>query len=187
MSAGGGSSNDGTGGDPLFRASMEDVTPLPSRGKVEPETRRPSPSGSRRLEAPNPPPDRFSDHVPWPLHPDAGAGFVRPGVKRQALRRLRRGYWKVAAELDLHGYTARHARAELAAFLDRARAAGAHCVRVIHGRGMRSPDREPVLKTRVAAWLAQHDGVLAYCEARPAEGGSGAVVVLLKGGERARP
>ena len=85
------------------------------------------------------------------------------------------------AELDLHGYTTDEARDVLADFLYEARQRGYRCVRVVHGKGLTSPNREPVLKGKVRLWLTQRDEVLAYCEAPHHAGGSGAVLVLLKG------
>ena len=102
------------------------------------------------------------------------------GMSTQVLRKLRAGFWAVQDELDLHGLRSDEARELLAEFLAGAQRRGQRCVRVIHGKGSRSHNREPVLKRKVAAWLRQRSEVLAYCEARPAEGGSGAVIVLLQ-------
>jgi DNA-nicking Smr family endonuclease len=107
--------------------------------------------------------------------------FVRPGVRSDVLAKLRRGHWSLQGEIDLHGATSDEARDRLADFLLDARARGARCVRVIHGKGLTSPGREPVLKGKVRRWLAHWDDVLAYCEAPRHAGGGGAVVVLLRG------
>jgi DNA-nicking Smr family endonuclease len=101
-------------------------------------------------------------------------------VSPDALRKLRRGQWAVQAELDLHRHTIEQARIALAGFLADACRRHWRCVRVIHGKGLGSPNREPRLKGKVRRWLQHKDEVLAYCEARPAAGGSGAVVVLLR-------
>jgi len=106
--------------------------------------------------------------------------FLRPGLGRDVLTGLRRGRWVVQAEHDLHGMTTDEAHDSLADFLLEARARGMRCVRVIHGKGLRSKNREPVLKTKVANWLIQRDEVLAFCQARQVDGGGGAVMVLLK-------
>ncbi len=84
-------------------------------------------------------------------------------------------------EIDLHGHTTDEAHDALADFLDDARQHGYRCVRVIHGKGLTSPNREPVLKGKVRAWLSHWDDVLAYCEAPPHAGGGGAVLILLRG------
>ncbi len=111
---------------------------------------------------------------------DAEQTFLRAGLGGDVLVRLRRGYWSVQGELDLHRHTRDQARSALAAFFAEARSCGWRCVRIIHGKGLSSPNREPVLKGKVRHWLTQRDEVLAYCEAPQHAGGSGAVLVLLK-------
>ena len=107
--------------------------------------------------------------------------FVRQGLGSDVLTKLRRGHWSLQGELDLHGMTSDEARDTLADFLLAARTRGARCVRVIHGKGLTSPQKEPVLKGKVRRWLAHWDDVLAYCEAPQHAGGGGAVIVLLRG------
>ena len=107
--------------------------------------------------------------------------FLRAGLGTDVLTGLRRGRWVVQAELDLHRLTTHQAHEALGGFLSEARGGGLRCVRVIHGKGLTSPNREPVLKGKVRRWLARVDDVLAYCEAPRHAGGSGAVVVLLRG------
>jgi DNA-nicking Smr family endonuclease len=105
--------------------------------------------------------------------------FVRDGLGREALGKLRRGHWIVQDCLDLHGMNREEARSRVAEFLGGCLKRGLRCVRVIHGKGLRSPGREPVLKGRVQRWLAQREEVLAFCQAPANEGGSGALLVLL--------
>ena len=112
---------------------------------------------------------------------EAGQTFVRPGVRTDVLGKLRRGRYSVQAELDLHGLNSEESRDALADFLLDARNRGLRCVRVIHGKGLTSPNKEPVLKGKVRQWLSHWDDVLAYSEAPPHAGGGGAVVVLLRG------
>lgn len=107
--------------------------------------------------------------------------FVRRGLGTDILSKLRNGHWSTRGELDLHGMITEEARDALADFLYEARQRGDRCVRVIHGKGLTSPQREPVLKGKVRKWLAQWDDVLAFCEAPRHAGGSGAVIVLLRG------
>ena len=107
--------------------------------------------------------------------------FLRKGLGTDILIKLRRAHWTTQGVLDLHGMTTDEAHDTLADFLLDARNRGLRCVRVIHGKGLTSPNREPVLKGKVRRWLAQWDDVLAYCEASRHAGGSGAVVVLLRG------
>jgi DNA-nicking Smr family endonuclease len=111
---------------------------------------------------------------------EAGQTFVRKGLGTDLLARLRRGHWAVQGELDLHRLNRDEARDALADFLLEARSNGWRCVRVVHGKGLSSPNREPVLKEKVRRWLAQREEVLAYCEAPRHAGGGGAVLVLLK-------
>jgi DNA-nicking Smr family endonuclease len=110
--------------------------------------------------------------------------FLRDGLGRDVLRKLRRGHWVVQNAVDLHGLNREQARLQLAHFLGACLKRGLRCVRVIHGKGLRSPKREPVLKAKVRQWLMQRDEVLAFCQAPAALGGSGALLVLLGAGTR---
>ena len=118
------------------------------------------------------------------LHLEGGdaAAWLRPGVAQSVLRDLRRGRWTVQAEIDLHGMNRDEARSQTAVFLAECLQHGYRCVRVVHGKGLGSPGREPVLKKLVLGWLAQKQEVLGFCQARAAEGGAGAVMVLLRAG-----
>ena len=106
--------------------------------------------------------------------------FSRPGLQHRLLKKLRRGQFAVAAECDLHGLRVPEARQALVAFLADCRRSQQACVRIIHGKGHGSVQRLPVLKHKVAKWLQQRDEVLAFCSARPVDGGTGAIYVLLK-------
>lgn len=105
--------------------------------------------------------------------------YFRPGVDRQSQRRLRQGQYSVQGELDLHGMTTEVARVEVLRFLAEATLRDIRCVRIIHGKGYRSPEGAPILKRKLDAWLRRHGHVLGYCSARPVDGGTGAVYVLL--------
>jgi len=107
--------------------------------------------------------------------------FVRAGIGSNVLSKLRRGQWSVQSELDLHGCTTDEARDALADFLFDACRRRYRCVRVIHGKGLTSPNKEPVLKGKVRRWLTQWADVLAFAEAPRNSGGGGAVIVLLRG------
>jgi DNA-nicking Smr family endonuclease len=106
--------------------------------------------------------------------------FVRTGIQQRVLRKFRRGQYTIEAELDLHGRTASEARELVSAFLHTARTNNKRCVRIIHGKGLSSLAKLPILKVKVNSWLRQMDAVLAFCSARPNDGGTGAVYVLLK-------
>jgi len=165
----------------LFRDAVRGVAPLAAPDKIIHARKRPPPIPQQApRDAQSAPADLLSDHIPLEIEAGDAWSFMRPGVSQQTLRRLRRGYWGIQARLDLHGLTREQARLELVAFLNSSAQRGLRCVQVIHGKGLSSKDREPVLKTRVGSWLAQRDDVLAFCQARPEEGGSGAVLVLLK-------
>ncbi|MEO8752004.1 MAG: Smr/MutS family protein [Casimicrobiaceae bacterium] len=107
--------------------------------------------------------------------------FVRSGLPADIAGKLRRGHWSVQAELDLHGHTVDEAHDALSDFIVESRSLKFRCVRVIHGKGLTSPQKEPILKGKVRRWLSHWDEVLAYTEAPRHAGGSGAVVILLKG------
>ena len=106
--------------------------------------------------------------------------FVRAGLQKKHVRRLRRGQIPIDAETDLHGMRIREALVALAEFLAECRAEGARCVRVIHGKGLGSRGGQAVLKWEVDRWLRMHGDVMAFCTAQPRDGGTGALYVLLK-------
>jgi DNA-nicking Smr family endonuclease len=118
------------------------------------------------------------------LETDDALSYRRHGIGLDVVRKLRRGVWVLQDEIDLHGLRREEARERVAAFLRGASRAGFRCVRVVHGKGHGSPGREPVLKAKVKSWLVQHQDVLAFTHARPADGGHGALIVLLKPGEK---
>ena len=120
------------------------------------------------------------------LETDAALSFRRPDIGPEVPRKLRRGVWAVQAQLDLHGLRRDEARERLALFVHDARRGGLRCVRVVHGKGNGSPGREPVLKSRVKAWLVQKNEVIAFVQARASDGGTGALLVLLGPGQPRR-
>jgi DNA-nicking Smr family endonuclease len=166
-----------------FRDAVGDVTPLTIRARAEHDRPPHPPLPKKRweddaqvLEA------SVSDEfeIDTLLHTDDELSFRRPGIGPDVLRKLRRGDWVIQDEIDLHGCRTDEARELLAAFLREAVKRGVRCVRIVHGKGLGSRDKVPVLKGKTRVWLAQRDEVIAFCQARPAEGGSGALVVLLK-------
>lgn len=127
--------------------------------------------------------DHFSDdYEPDHHHGDDYLEFSRPGIQKKALRKFRQGKIPIEAELDLHGMTIEQARQQLAHFIERSQAYGQRCVRVIHGKGLSSQDGRAVLKSKVNHWLQQHSAVMAFSSAQIADGGTGAVYVLLRRG-----
>ena len=115
------------------------------------------------------------------LECDADLSYRRTGIGSDVLVRLRRGQWTIQRQLDLHGLRRDQARDALADFIRVAERDGVRCVRVIHGKGHGSPGREPVLKDKVKRWLVQKDQVIAFTQANAADGGAGALLVLLAG------
>ena len=113
------------------------------------------------------------------LDVDDAMSFRRPGIGTEITRRLRAGEWAIQQQLDLHGMRSDEAREALGAFIRIANRQGVRCVRVVHGKGLGSPGKQPVLKTKTQRWLIQKNEVLAFVQAKPAEGGAGALVVLL--------
>jgi DNA-nicking Smr family endonuclease len=114
------------------------------------------------------------------LDTDETLSFRRPGIGLDVVKKLRRGEWVPQDKIDLHGLRSDEAREALAEFIRRSVRRGVRCVRVIHGKGNGSPDKLPVLKGKVRSWLVQKEEVLAFVQARGAEGGAGALMVLLR-------
>jgi len=159
--------------------------PLRRAGHAAPERPRPAPQARQRerddaavlVEAIS---DGFDAESL--LDTDDALSFRRRGVGIDVVRKLRRGVWVLQGEIDLHGLRRDEARERLSAFLHEATRSGKRCVRVVHGKGHGSPGREPVLKGKVKSWLVQRSEVLAFTYARAADGGHGALIVLLKPG-----
>ena len=159
----------------LFRATVGEVKPLAEQNRVKPQSRPRKPMQRTAVSAPAIP-DTLSDHGAE----DAPTEYLQNGLSRMALRKLRRGNLPVQDRLDLHGLRSDAARVLLLEFLHEAMQRELRCVLVIHGKGMNSPGGEAVLRKLARHWLTQHPGVMGYCEAPPNEGGTGAVLVLLR-------
>lgn len=167
----------------LFRDAVADAVALPPAGRADPG--RPAPAcvpRQRQLDERAVLDASLSDEIGIEqyLETDEALSYRRHGIGPDVVRRLRRGQWSVKGQIDLHGLRSDEARAALAAFLNRALRDEWRCVRVIHGKGLGSVGREPVLKAKVPRWLVQRQEVLAFCQARPNDGGSGALIVLLR-------
>jgi DNA-nicking Smr family endonuclease len=173
----------------LLREALKDVAPIPQSGRVVHDKPRRKPVPAQRLKDERQAlAESLSEQIPLELALESGEElvFVRDGLGGQILRKLRRGHWVVQDHLDLHGLRSEEARVLLVEFLNESLQRGHRCVRVVHGKGLGSRNREPVLKKKVAVWLAQRDEVLAFCQAPANEGGSGAALVLLKASPRPR-
>lgn len=159
----------------LFRAAVGEVQALVEQNKITPKPVR----RKAFLHRPAPPPaipDTLSDFAAT----ESPSEFLRNGISRLTLRKIRNGTWPVQDQLDLHGNHSDAARKLLQEFLQETTQQALRCVRVIHGKGLNSKGGEAVLRNLTRHWLSQHSCVLAYCEAPPDQGGSGAVLVLLK-------
>lgn len=159
----------------LFRATVGKVQPLPRQNRIEP-LKTPRGTMVRSPGKPRAMHDTLSDFA-LDTPPDE---FLRNGLSRMTLRRLRRGHWPIEDSLDLHGNTSDVARKLLQEFLHEAAQRRLRCVLVIHGKGINSPGGEAVLRRLARNWLAQRPDVLAYCDASSSTGGRGAALVLLK-------
>lgn len=165
----------------LFRSAVRDSRRL-EHDRVEHRLQRPRPIPHSRIrdEA-----QVLRDLVSDEFHPaDFETGeelsYLKPGTQPLLLKKLRRGQYSVAEGLDMHGMTAAVAKIQLTLFLAEVQRRGVTCVRIVHGKGLRSSNRGPVLKHKLNLWLRQREEVLAFCSARPNDGGTGAVYVLLK-------
>ena len=120
------------------------------------------------------------------LDTDAALSYRRPGIGEDVTRKLRKGFWVVQDQIDLHGLRVEQAREAIANFFLQADKRSFRCLRIIHGKGLGSINREPVLKDKVLRWLVQRDEVIAFCQARPNDGGAGALIVLLNASNQLR-
>ncbi len=180
----------GEDGRSLFRAAVADVTPIETT-RVHHEA-KPPPAIPRQRELDEAAAlheSLYGSGANEPLidlYLEGGdeAAWTRAGVQQSVLRDLRRGRWAIQAHLDLHGYTRDEARLAVNRFIAECQGLGKRCVRIVHGKGLGSPGREPILKKLVLGWLTQKTEVLAFCQARTVDGGAGAVMVLLQTAKR---
>ncbi len=166
-----------------FRAAVADARPLPKSGRVHINGPAPAPRPLQHL-ADERAALRESLHGPMTLQDRLEGGdepsYLRTGMASSVLRDLRRGRWVIQDEIDLHGLNREEARSLLGAFLANSLKHGTRCIRIIHGKGLGSPGKQAVLRRLVRGWLMQKSEILAYCQAKPQDGGEGAVIVLLR-------
>ncbi len=168
----------------LFSATVGRIHTLPPDGRAAGTLQKPPPEPRQREKDERAAlAESMSDEVDIEslLLTDDGLSFRRPGVGLDVATRLRRGHWAIQAEIDLHGLRREEARDALAAFVRSAVQRGLRCLRVVHGKGLGSPGRQPVLKAKVQRWLGQSAEVIAFTQASGPMGGAGALIVLLAG------
>ena len=174
-------SSDQLSDEQLFRQAVEGVTPLKS-------AKRAVSDAPRKAMKINPPEDRdgfeqpICDEPGTPQsnqHREPESSHRKNGVRLKTMQKLKRGHFKPADQFDLHNLDLQTATAELLKFITVARKRGFVCIRVIHGKGLRSKEG-PILKQMTRCMLADHLQVLAYTACKPSDGGDGATDVLLK-------
>ncbi len=165
-----------------FKRAMRGIRPLRSEPRVLETKPKPKPGArftkadERQVLA-----ESLEDDIDTIEHGHGAAlRYCREHVGKRTMRKLQRGGFSVQAEIDLHGMTLDEARPRLADFIAYNVSQGKYCVRVVHGKGLGSGDRGPVLKSAVNRWLRRWDSVLAFVSTRQVDGGTGAVYVLLQ-------
>ncbi len=174
----------------VFARAVGKVHPLPDRGQVlfEPDLPPPIPV-QHQLDEARVMLESISDDFDSStlLDTDDSLSYRCEGVGVDVTRRLRKGEWAIQRQLDLHGLRTDEAREALGSFVRESAKRGLRCLRVVHGKGLGSVGKSPVLKGRVQGWLIQKKEVLAFVQARPIDGGAGALVVLLRSHRKAAP
>ncbi|TXH88602.1 MAG: DNA mismatch repair protein MutS [Rhodoferax sp.] len=167
----------------LFRLTVGKVQPLKAApvADLRPRPAPPIPF-QRALDEAAALREALSDEVDIStlLDTDEHLSFRRRGVGADVTQRLRKGQWAVQAQIDLHGLRTDEARETLGRFVHDCHAQGLRCVRVVHGKGLGSPGKTPVLKDKTRRWLVQKSEVVAFVQSPPSHGGAGALLVLLQ-------
>ena len=166
----------------LFRKAVSGTKPLRTKNRAAEQSSKPKPKArfSRADESAAMRESLEADIGDIERHSGDSLHFHRPYVGRRTMRKLARGRFSVQAEIDLHGMTTGEAKPRLADFIENCAHDGKLCVRVVHGKGLGSGHRGPVLKHKVNRWLRQWDTVLAFVSTRQVDGGTGALYVLLQ-------
>ena len=166
----------------LFTRVVGKVAPIANQERVWSPPQRPTPRPLQQdLDDEAVMHESMSDEfdISTLLDADDQLSFRRPGIGTDVTRKLRKGEWSIQGQIDLHGLRSDEARNAMGQFIRDAKRMGWRCVRVVHGKGLGSPGKEPVLKSKVQRWLVQKKEVLAFVQAKPSDGGGGALVVLL--------
>lgn len=174
----------------LFQAAVGKVQVLPPTDLADLKPLPPAPAPlQHERDAAAALQESLSDEVDVTtlLDTDEHLSFRRPGVGLDVVQKLRKGKWSIQRQMDLHGLRSDEAREALGSFIRESHKQGIRCVRVVHGKGLGSPGKTPVLKDKVHRWLVQKAEVVAFVQAQPAQGGAGALVVLLQPVRRGTP
>ena len=166
----------------LFRDAVGAVEPLKVPARVQHARDKPQPIARQyRADEAAALAESISDLDPdAELETDEQLSWCRDSISPDIVKKLRRGYWIVQSEIDLHGWRVEAARTLVSDFLRDSVKRQHRCVRIVHGKGHGSIGKQPVLKGKVKRWLTQKDEVLAFCQAREHDGGGGALIVLLR-------
>ena len=167
----------------IFKQAVKDVKPLKIKSStIEPQTKKPKPIALKFIEDEKKAIlDSLSDeYISHDIEYGEELLYLRQGHSPNILRKLKRGYWVIQASADLHGMISEEAKTYIVDFIQECKKRKIRCIKIIHGKGIGSKNRESVLKNKVKNWLAQKDEVIAYVQALRHDGGSGAVIVLLK-------
>lgn len=164
----------------LFKSAVGTVKTIDKNTVILKPDKKPRPIPlPKALEAVDPLQKDVNGHLET-LYQEDRVAFISPGLQKNVIKKLRKGYYEVAANIDLHGLSSRDAQQQLLRFLHRCVEEGCRCVQIIHGKGYNSPDNQPILKNDINLWLRQHKDVLAFCSTPPKSGGTGALFVLLR-------
>ena len=165
----------------LFQQAMDDVKPLQSPARTDSKAPRPSARVGRHEIEPEPPLNEYDVLVETPsgVNTDNDTSHRKNGVQKRVLQKLKRGRFQLGDQLDLHHMNIKTGTKALLSFIADSQARSLECIRVIHGKGLRS-EHGPKLKTMTRQLLRDHTQVLAFTACKPGDGGDGATDVLLK-------
>lgn len=168
----------------LFRTTVGPVKTIETNTVILTPDKKPRPTPLfKALEAIDPLQKNVHEQLDILFQEDSVA-FVSPGLQKNIIKKLRKGYFGVDANIDLHGLSSRDAQQQLLGFIHSCIEDGCRCVQIIHGKGYNSPNKQPVLKNDINLWLRQHKDVLAFCSTPPKAGGAGALFALLRQSEK---
>ena len=169
--------------DDTYLSAVKDVNPLKIKSKtIDVSAKKPKPIPRKLIEDENKALlDSLSDeYSSREIDSDENASYLRGGHSPDIVKKLKKGYWTIQGTIDLHGLVSEEAKEYVVNFIQECKKKKVRCIRIIHGKGYGSINKEPVLKKKVRNWLCQKDEVIAFAEAPKHDGGSGVVIVLLK-------